>query len=31
VGFDEIAHITSANARRCYWKMDHVAPVARVA
>jgi TatD DNase family protein len=31
VGFDEIARITSANARRCYWKMDHVAPVARVA
>ncbi|AMJ60154.1 TatD family hydrolase [Bosea sp. PAMC 26642] len=31
VGFDEIARITSANARRCYWKMDHAAPVAKVA
>ncbi len=27
----EIAEITSANARRCYWKMDHAAPVAQVA
>lgn len=31
LGFDEIARITSANARRCYWKMDHAAPVAQVA
>jgi TatD DNase family protein len=29
--FDEIARITTENARRCYWKMDHAAPVARVA
>lgn len=31
VSFDEIARITSDNARRCYWKMDHAAPVAQVA
>lgn len=31
VSFDEIAHMTSENARRCYWKMDHAAPVMRVA
>lgn len=31
VSFDEIARITTANARRCYWKMDHAAPVAQVA
>ncbi|HEV7326175.1 MAG TPA: TatD family hydrolase [Bosea sp. (in: a-proteobacteria)] len=31
VSFDEIARITTDNARRCYWKMDHAAPVARVA
>jgi TatD DNase family protein len=31
VGFDEVARLTSANARRCYWKMDHAAPLARVA
>ena len=31
VSFDEIAAITTANARRCYWKMDHAAPVAQVA
>jgi TatD DNase family protein len=31
VDFDEIARITTENARRCYWKMDHAAPVARVA
>lgn len=31
VSFDEIASITTENARRCYWKMDHAAPVARVA
>lgn len=31
VSFDEIARVTTANARRCYWKMDHAAPVARVA
>lgn len=31
VGLDEIARITTANARRCYWKMDHSAPVAQVA
>ncbi len=31
VGFDEIAAITTANARRCYWKMDHAAPLAAVA
>lgn len=31
VSFEEIARITSDNARRCYWKMDHAAPVARVA
>ena len=27
VGFDEIAALTTANARRCYWKMDHAAPL----
>lgn len=31
VSFDEIARITTENARRCYWKMDHAAPAARVA
>ncbi len=31
VSFDEIARVTTANARRCYWKMDHAAPVAQVA
>jgi TatD DNase family protein len=31
VTLDEIARATSDNARRCYWKMDHAAPVARVA
>jgi TatD DNase family protein len=31
VSFDEIAQITTDNARRCYWKMDHAAPVAQVA
>jgi len=31
VPFDEIARITTENARRCYWKMDHAAPVAQVA
>lgn len=31
VSFDEIARITTGNARRCYWKMDHAAPVAQVA
>jgi TatD DNase family protein len=31
IGFDEIASITTANARRCYWKMDHAAPLAAVA
>ncbi len=31
VDFAEIAAVTSANARRCYWKMDHAAPLAQVA
>lgn len=31
VGFDEIARITTANARRCYWKMDNAAPAAQSA
>lgn len=31
VSFDEIARTTTDNARRCYWKMDHAAPVAQVA
>lgn len=31
VSFDEIARITTENARRCYWKMDHASPVAQVA
>jgi TatD DNase family protein len=31
IGFDEVAALTSANARRCYWKMDHAAPLAQVA
>ena len=30
VSFDEIAAITTANARRCYWKMDHAARPAQV-
>lgn len=31
MGLDEMARITTANAQRCYWKMDHSAPVAQVA
>ena len=31
VSFAEIARVTTDNARRCYWKMDHAAPVAQVA
>lgn len=31
VDFEEIAAITTANARRCYWKMDDAAPLAAVA
>jgi TatD DNase family protein len=31
VGFDEVSRLTTQNARRCYWKMDHAAPLARVA
>ena len=31
VSFEEIAALTTANARRCYWKMDHAVPVAQVA
>ncbi len=31
LGFDEIAAVTTANARRCYWKMDDAAPLAAVA
>lgn len=31
MSFEEISALTTANARRCYWKMDHAAPVARVA
>jgi len=31
MSLDEMARITTANARRCYWKMDHAAPVAQVA
>ncbi|KFC68869.1 TatD-related deoxyribonuclease precursor [Bosea sp. LC85] len=31
VSFDEISRVTTENARRCYWKMDHAAPVAQVA
>ncbi|MGL4729831.1 MAG: TatD family hydrolase [Bosea sp. (in: a-proteobacteria)] len=27
VSLAEISAVTSANARRCYWKMDHAAPV----
>lgn len=30
VSFDEIARITTENARRCYWKMDHAARPAQV-
>jgi TatD DNase family protein len=30
VSFDEIARITSENARRCYWKMDHATRPAQV-
>ncbi|WP_332681317.1 TatD family hydrolase [Bosea sp. (in: a-proteobacteria)] len=30
LSFDEIARITSENARRCYWKMDHAARPAQV-
>jgi TatD DNase family protein len=26
VALEEIAAITTANAKRCYWKMDHAAP-----
>jgi TatD DNase family protein len=29
--FEEMAGITTANAQRCYWKMDNSAPVAQVA
>ena len=31
VSFNDVARITTENARRCYWKMDHAAPVAQVA
>ena len=31
VSFDEAARITTENARRCYWKMDHAAPAAQMA
>ncbi|RDJ20340.1 TatD family deoxyribonuclease [Bosea caraganae] len=31
MSLDEMAGVTTANARRCYWKMDHAAPVAQVA
>ncbi len=31
LSFDEAARMTTENARRCYWKMDHAAPVAQVA
>lgn len=31
MSLEEMAGITTANARRCYWKMDHAAPVAQVA
>jgi TatD DNase family protein len=31
MSLDEMAGITTANAQRCYWKMDHSAPVAQVA
>jgi TatD DNase family protein len=31
LSFDEIARITTGNAQRCYWKMDHASPVAQVA
>lgn len=31
IAFDEVAELTSANARRCYWKMDHAAPPAQAA
>lgn len=27
LSFDEISALTTANARRCYWKMDNAAPV----
>ncbi|KUL96316.1 LuxR family transcriptional regulator [Bosea sp. WAO] len=30
VSFDEIARVTSQNARRCYWKMDHATRPAQV-
>lgn len=30
VSFDEIARITTENARRCYWKMDHATRPAQV-
>ncbi|WP_186421149.1 TatD family hydrolase [Bosea sp. CS1GBMeth4] len=31
VSFNDIARITTQNAKRCYWKMDHAAPVPQVA
>ncbi|MBA4334823.1 MAG: LuxR family transcriptional regulator, partial [Methylobacterium sp.] len=31
LSFAEVAALTTANARRCYWKMDHAAPLAQVA
>jgi TatD DNase family protein len=31
VSYEEMARITSENARRCYWKMDNAAPLAQVA
>lgn len=31
LSFPEVAELTTANARRCYWKMDHAAPLAQVA
>ncbi len=31
LSFPEVAALTTANARRCYWKMDHAAPLAQVA
>lgn len=30
VSFDEIARVTTQNARRCYWKMDHATRPAHV-
>ncbi len=31
LSFADVAALTTANARRCYWKMDHAAPLAQVA